>query len=222
MRLTGRKLFSSLLPVITSLLFVRDAPAHELAQPHSGVDTPMSVTARDVRSASWVGTLAPMEVTSLATGSSASIRLYGADGEVDEMARMRLEHLLARDGEQHILAARLEQLAVKASHHFGDAHVLVVSGWRERAGRHTSGEALDFKLQGVAAAQVAAYLRGLPRVGVGIYTHPKTQYVHLDVRDASYHWLDASPPGVNWKERQMRDPGQVKRDATWTPDADLP
>ena len=93
-----------------------------------------------------------------------------------------------------MLAARLEQLVVKAAHHFGDAHVLVVSGWRERAGRHTSGEALDFKLQGVAAAQLAAYLRGLPRVGVGIYTHPKTQYVHLDVRDASYHWLDALAP----------------------------
>jgi uncharacterized protein YcbK (DUF882 family) len=152
-------------------------------------------------------------VTSLATGDTASIRLYGLDGEIDEAARMRLEHVVARDGEQHVLAARLEQLVVKAAHHFGDAHVFVISGWREHAGRHTTGEALDFKLLGVHAAQLAAYLRGLPRVGVGIYTHPRTQYVHLDVREPSYHWLDASPPGrhVEGATAARSRPGEARR-----------
>jgi hypothetical protein len=141
----------SLLPValvLPVLLFARDAPARGLAQPREGIDTPMTAASRDVRSASWAGALAPIAVTSLATGDSASIRLYDLDGEIDEAACMRLEHVIARDGEQHVLAPRLEQLLVKAAHHFGDAHVLVVSGWRERAGRHTSGEALDFKLRG--------------------------------------------------------------------------
>ena len=69
---------------------------------------------------------------------------------------------------------------------------------------------------------LAAYLRGLPRVGVGIYTHPRTQFVHLDVRDQSYHWLDASPPGVKWREMQLRDAGASKRDEAWTPARDLP
>jgi len=218
----GKLFLPSLLPVILSLLCARDAPAQGLTLPRSALDTPMTAAARDVRSASWAGALAPIEVTSLVTGESASIRLYGLDGEVDEAARMHLEHVVARDGEQHVLETRLEQLVVKAAHHFHDSRVLVVSGWRERAGRHTTGEALDFKLQGVPAAQLAAYLRGLPRLGVGIYTHPRTQYVHLDVREPSYHWLDGSPPGVTWKERQLRDPGQVKRDASWTPEGDLP
>jgi uncharacterized protein YcbK (DUF882 family) len=209
------------LPVVV-LLFARDAPARGVVQARSGTDTPLPAATRDVRSPSWPAALAPIEVTSLATGNTASIRLYAPDGEVDEEARMQLEHLVARDGEQHILAARLEQLVVKAAHHFHDAHVLVVSGWRERAGRHTTGEALDFKLQGVKAGELAAYLRGLPRAGVGIYTHPRTQYVHLDVRESSYHWLDASPPGITWREAQIRDPGQVKRDASWTPESDLP
>ena len=44
------------------------------------------------------------------------------------------------------------------------------------------------------APLVAAYLRGVPRVGVGLYTHPRTRWVHLDVRDRSYHWADATPP----------------------------
>ena len=59
-------------------------------------------------------------------------------------------------------------------------------------------------------------------MGVGIYTHPRTRYVHLDVREQSYHWLDASPPGITWKERALWDPKLVERDAAWTPEADLP
>ena len=49
-----------------------------------------------------------------------------------------------------------------------------------------------------------------PRAGVGIYTNPRTQFVHLDVRDQSYHWVDASPPGVKWHEAQLRDPRRRK------------
>jgi uncharacterized protein YcbK (DUF882 family) len=182
----------------------------------------MPAAFRDVRSVSWAEALAPLEVTNLAKGGNATIRLYGPDGEIDERERARLETVVAVDGQPHVLAARLEQLVVKAAHHFGDAPVVVVSGWREHAGRHTAGEALDFKLGCIGAARLAAYLRELPRVGVGIYTHPRTQYVHLDVREASYHWLDASPPGVTWRERALRDPGQMKRDASWTPESDLP
>jgi hypothetical protein len=218
----GKVLARSLLPALLALLAAHDAPARGSSPPGTGVDTPLPAATREPRSASWAEALDPIEVASLATGATARIRLYGLDGEVDEMERMRLERVVARDGAQHVLAARLEQLVVKAAHHFGDAQVIVVCGWRENAGRHTSGEALDFKLRGVRAAQLAAYLRGLPRAGVGVYTHRRTQYVHLDLREASYHWLDASPPGVTWRERAIRDPGQQKRDASWTPDSDLP
>jgi uncharacterized protein YcbK (DUF882 family) len=207
---------------LSVLVFARDAPAHGTVPAASGTETPMTGAARSPRTASWAEQLAPLDVTSVHDGSSCSLRLYTPDGEVDEEARMRFEHVVARDGRQHVLEERLEQLVVKAAYHFHDAHIRVVSGWREHAGRHTTGEALDFKLDGVPAAQLAAYLRGLPRVGVGIYTHPRTQYVHLDVREPSYHWIDGSPPGVTWKERRLGDPGQAKRDATWTPESDLP
>jgi hypothetical protein len=204
------------------LLFARDVPARGSVPAATGVETPMAAAARGTRTASWAEALAPLDVTSVHDGSSCSLRLYTPDGEVDEVARMRFEHVVARDGEQHVLEARLEQLVVKAAYHFGGAHIRVVSGWREHAGRHGTGEALDFKLDGVPAARLAAYLRTLPRAGVGIYTHPRTQFVHLDVREPSYHWIDASPPGIRWKERGLRDPGRAKRDASWTPECDLP
>jgi peptidase M15-like protein len=214
----------AVLPAILLPLFAGDVPARAEIVPvaRTATETPMIAAPRSDRSTAWAASLAPVAVTSGSTGATEAIRLYSGDGEVDEVARMRFEHVVARDGEQHELAERLEQLVVKTAYHFGGARVMVVSGWREHAGRHSTGDALDFKLEGVPAAQLAAYLRGLPRVGVGIYTHPRTQYVHLDVREPSYHWLDGSPPGVTWKERQLRDPGQMKRDGGWTPQDDLP
>jgi hypothetical protein len=208
--------------VIVALLFAGDAPAHALAPLRLGVETPLTAATRPARVASWAESLAPVQVTCLTTRESTTIRLYAGDGEVDPGARTDFERVVAGEGDAHLLAERLEQLVVKAAYHFAKTHVLVVSGWRENAGRHSSGEALDFKLDGVRASQLAAYLRGLPRVGVGIYTHPRTQFVHLDVREPSYHWLDASPPGVHWKERQLRDPKAAARDASWTPESDLP
>jgi uncharacterized protein YcbK (DUF882 family) len=208
---------------IAVLLFSRDAPAHGVARARTvGEDVPLGAAPRATRTASWAEALPPVDIRSMHDAASCTIRLYTPDGEIDETARMQLEHVATTDGRQHALDARLAQLVVKAAYHFHDAHVVVVSGWREHAGRHSTGEALDFKLDGVRAATLAAYLRGLPRVGVGIYTHPRTQYVHLDVREPSYHWIDASPPGVTWRERRLGDPGQTKRDASWTPEGDLP
>jgi hypothetical protein len=216
----------AVLPAIPLLLFAKDVPLRTApTTPHAATatETPLSADARPPRSTAWAESLAPVTVTNGGTGATLQMRLYTRDGEIDPLERRRFEEVVARENEsRHVLEERLEQLVVKAAYHFHAPRVVTVSAWRERAGRHTTGEALDFKLEGVAAAQLAAYLRDLPRVGVGIYTHPRTQYVHLDVREPSYHWLDASPPGVTWKERQLRDPGQVKRDASWTAEGDLP
>ena len=42
---------------------------------------------------------------------------------------------------------------------------------------------------------------------------------HVPVSDVV---RETVPPGVTWRERQLRDPGQAKRDAAWTPSSDLP
>jgi hypothetical protein len=188
----------------------------------AAVEVTLAAAPRATRKAAWADALPAVEVSSALTGAHAPLRLYLADGQLDAEARARFEQLAAGDGDAHALTPRLEQLVFKTAYHFGGAAIVIVSGYRDHAGRHTACEALDFKLVGVRAAQLAAWLRDLPRAGVGIYTNRRTQYVHLDVRDTSYHWIDGSPPGVTWKERQIRDPGQVKRDASWTTEADLP
>ncbi len=205
-----------------AVLVTRDAPARS-PRPSNAFSEPAGERApAPARVASWARALQPLEVSSAATREKATMRLYSDDGEIDPEARTTLERIAAGTGDAHPLAPRVEQLLVRAAYHFGGAPIVIVSGFRERAGRHGTGDAIDFRLRGVNPRVLAAYLRGLPRAGVGIYTHPRTQFVHLDVRDQSFHWLDGSPPGRKWREAPIGDPGAAKRDAAWTREMDLP
>ncbi|MGD0675401.1 MAG: DUF882 domain-containing protein [Polyangiaceae bacterium] len=222
--------------LLIAFVATRDAADPGVRRPASstGSESLLAVAPRPRRGASWADALDAVDVTNVLTRASARIRLYADDGSIDAGALDAFARVSSPDPENvHALASRLVQLVVKAAHHFErdvggpkrtgpPTRVRIVSAWRAHAGRHGTGEALDFKLDGVRAAQVAAYLRQLARVGVGVYTNARTQFVHLDVRDESYHWVDASPPGVKWREAMLRDPGAKKRDAAWTPADDLP
>lgn len=179
----------------------------------------------------WTASLAPVEVLNRNTNARGTIRLYDEHGALDRgqarvfmrvAGRTKVEPDDASEDDER-LDLRVVQLAIRASYHFGGASILVISATRPGTrGKHGTGEALDFALDGVRASALAAYLRSTPRAGVGIYTHPKTQYVHLDVREHSYHWIDASPPGVTWREQLLADPKQAVRDASWSSAMDLP
>jgi hypothetical protein len=175
--------------------------------------------------APWARDLPAVLVHNVNTGTEAPVRLYRDDGAVDDLALGTFTQVTCGDTPAP-LDRRLVQLVFKAAYHFGGVEVLSVSAMRAaRAGRgnkHSAGEAIDFRLLGVKTPALAQYLFGFARAGVGWYTHPRTQYVHLDVRDESYHWQDGSPPGVTWRERGLPDWGRTSRDAAWTPDLDLP
>lgn len=158
-------------------------------------------------------------------------RLYDAAGNVDEGAAARLDELLCdgRDPKHHKstrINRRTLKLMFKAAYHFRVYEVEVVSAYRapgrRREGFHGKGDAVDFRLKGLEAAVLAAYLRQQPRTGVGIYTHPKTQYVHLDSREHSFHWLDASPPRRRWREKSIGAADLAQRDRDYLPQGDLP
>lgn len=180
----------------------------------------------------WAVALRAVEVRNRNTNARARVRLYGDDGEIDRAALRSFMRVAASaadlpdapDGDvAEPLDARLVQLAFRAAYHFGGAPIVIVSATRKGSpGKHGSGDALDFQLDGVKAPALAAYTRTYPRAGVGIYTHPKTQYIHLDVREQSYHWIDASPPGVTWREGLLRDASRDKRDAAYVATSDLP
>ncbi len=190
-----------------------------------------AVDASEALRADGAAALGAIDVRNRNTNATGEIRLYDDHGQLDrEQARafMRIAGSGKRapddaSDDDERLDVRVVQLAMRASYHFKAAAISIVSATRPGArGKHGSGEALDFALEGVKAPILAAYLRGLPRAGVGIYTHPKTQYVHLDVREHSYHWIDGSPPGVTWREQLLSDPKQAARDGSWSTRSDLP
>lgn len=145
-----------------------------------------------------------MRVLNINSGEHADVQLYDVLGGLSPGAIEQLDRLLCDWGKpDDVRCAEVDrrtiQLMFRAAYHFGRGEIVVISGYRfprKRAeGPHASGHAIDFKLTGVPLLALAAYVRSFPRAGIGIYTHPRTQYVHVDSRLRSYHWGDSSGPG---------------------------
>lgn len=175
----------------------------------------------------WAVRLAPILFRDVNTLADVSLRLYKDDGSINEEAAAEVERVLwaAKDEAPPHVSRRLLQLVVRAASHFDAHEIQVISSHRGKArkgSRHRSGEAIDFVLPGVPAKALAEELRKYPRVGVGVYIHPRSQFVHLDVREQSYHWVDSSPPKRSWREVPMPDPTATARDAAYEPSQDLP
>jgi hypothetical protein len=79
----------------------------------------------------------------------------------------------------------------------------VISGYRApkpgKASNHGKGRAIDLVVPGTPDEDVAKFAREIGFVGVGIY--PTSGFVHVDVRDRSYFWIDSSGPGKRNRER---------------------
>jgi len=213
-------------------LWPRSAPAAQklpTRTPHSiALVAPSSAA---LPSAPRFAMLPPLSIENQTTRERRELRLYDAQGNVDESAAAQLDDLLCdarrpNQRETTRINRRTLQLLFKAAYHFHGAEVEVVSAYRKPGrrseGPHGTGSAVDFRLKGVPARELASYLRDIPRTGVGVYTHPKTQFVHLDSREHSFHWLDASPPRRHWREKSIGARNLVQRDASYRVSDDLP
>ena len=107
------------------------------------------------------------------------------------------------DGSEHAIHPRLLDLVYQAARRFRAPWVQVISGYRtgNATSRHAHGRAVDVVLPGTSDRRLAAWMRDLGFVGVGIY--PTSGFVHLDVRERSYFWSDSSGPREENRERPM-------------------
>jgi len=214
-------------------LWPRSAPAAQKLPPRT--PHPIALLAPNGGSPpsapSRFATLQPLSIENQTTRERRELKLYDAQGNLDESAAAELDGLLCdarlpKQRETTRINRRTLQLLFKAAYHFNAAEVEVVSAYRKPGrrseGPHGTGSAVDFRLKGVPARELASYLRDIPRTGVGVYTHPKTQYVHLDSREHSFHWLDASPPRRHWREKSIGARNLVQRDASYRVSDDLP
>jgi uncharacterized protein YcbK (DUF882 family) len=191
------------------------APAAPVVSPPSAPPRP---------TAAWAVALPALHFLDVNSRLTASVRLYTDDGTFNEEAAAELDRLVAA-GADAPPPRMNRRLVVKAASHFHVSEVVLVSTFRGTArggSRHRMGDAADFSFPGVTAAKLAAHLRTYARVGVGVYTNRRTQFVHLDVRDQSFHWVDGSPPGRTWRESPLTDRSAPARDAAYRPEQDLP
>jgi uncharacterized protein YcbK (DUF882 family) len=107
-------------------------------------------------------------------------------------------------GASHPLEPRTMDMLYRIQTHFEAEEIRVMSAFRlpvpgNGQGLHGKGRAVDFVVPGASDMDVARYARELGFVGVGVY--PIGSFVHVDVRERSYFWMDKSGPGHKSRER---------------------
>ena len=129
------------------------------------------------------------------------VRLFDKAGKPDPKARTRLARFL-RDREKEEVTrphTRLLRVLSYLADHFNGRTIVVVSAYRsaqngnDGSSRHTSGEAVDIRIEGVPNEVLRDYCLTLSKVGVGYY--PRSSFVHVDVRSKAVYWVDWSRPG---------------------------
>lgn len=125
-------------------------------------------------------------------------------GFSEDALRTAARALASKDGGDTVpIHPRLVELLYDAMRHFDSPFVWVISGYREEGGdsRHTRGRAVDIVLPGVEDRALARHLSWQGFVGVGYY--PNSGFVHVDVREHSYFWIDRSLPGRRSRHRPI-------------------
>lgn len=134
----------------------------------------------------------------------------GAQKQMRELMRPR------ESKKRKLPNSRLLRLLAQVSDHYGGRPLHVVSGYRLPGGltrdssRHVAGEAMDFRIPGISLTELRDYCQKFDHVGVGYY--PRTQFVHLDVRQQNARWTDWSLPGqppILQKPDYLDDSGNV-------------
>jgi hypothetical protein len=98
----------------------------------------------------------------------------------------------------------------------GPTKLSIISGYRPTSvgSMHSSGRAIDFRMEGVRNEDVVAFCKTLGDTGCGFY--PNSSFVHIDVRDPGaghVAWIDASGPGESPRYVSQWPPAHKDADA---------
>jgi hypothetical protein len=134
---------------------------------------------------------------------STSLRELSLLGRPSRVARPSTAMLEAHEADTNWVGPRIRRLHAglldrlrAIADHFPGHVIEIVSAYRPDArdgSRHRLGRAIDLRVRDVAVSELDAFLRTIEGTGVGLY--PTTDFVHVDVRSRSAHWIDVSGPG---------------------------
>jgi len=111
----------------------------------------------------------------------------------------RAAHVLREpsSGNEHPVDPRLLDMIYRLQVRFAAHEIRIISGYRTPRGKGTSnhgrGRAMDIVVPGATDEDVAKFSREQGFSGVGVY--PVSGFVHVDIREHSYFWVDTSGPG---------------------------
>lgn len=139
-----------------------------------------------------------MTVVRVRDAERKTITVLDRRGRVRRYARRTISRLArSKGGRVRLLHPRLIRLLGKVAESFSGHEIEIISGYRPpRRGhrsQHAKGRAIDFRVRGVSNSTLFRLIRGFSKVGAGYY--PNSTFVHLDVRDRKYLWIDVSGPG---------------------------
>jgi len=123
--------------------------------------------------------------------------------------------LRSADGCEHPVDGALLNIVYELEKHFKAGEIRFVSGYRTPTKRlgsnHGYGRAMDLVIPGTIDEWVASYVRDLGYTGAG--TYPISGFVHVDVRERSFYWIDKSGPGAPNKTKGILPGDAMANDA---------
>lgn len=144
------------------------------------------------------GTIAPLaqERLSILIRPGGAARPTAPIAELAKKPGPELAHGIRRVDPR--LIGRIQAVVDHFSKPGSPAKLSVISGYRPASvgSMHSTGRAMDFRIEGARNEDVVTFCKTLPDTGCGFY--PNSSFVHIDVRDAGaghVSWIDASGPG---------------------------
>ena len=129
------------------------------------------------------------------TGEKITIQLITQFGTINNRSRQIVSRMLSpqNSGERTtLLHPRLLLMLQRVADQYSGRQIEIVSGYRlatkGHSDEHDLGRAIDFRIAGVKNEKLYDFLKTLPKCGTGYY--PKSNFVHLDVREETATWVD--------------------------------
>jgi uncharacterized protein YcbK (DUF882 family) len=117
-----------------------------------------------------------------------------ASGDMDEATYRAVRHFMRcrRTGAEAPIDPRLIEMLYRFSQRTGEK-IILISGFRTPAfaapnSYHTRGMAADIRIPGMTPLMVRDLARAMGVHGIGYY--PRSQFVHVDLREEPYFWTD--------------------------------
>lgn len=132
--------------------------------------------------------------------------------DLDRAARIMRE---PSSGNEHPIDPRLLDFVYRIQTHFKAHEIRIISAYRTphagKTSNHGKGRAMDLVVPGATDEEVATFARDQGFCGVGVY--PVSGFVHVDVRERSFFWVDNSGPGKRNRTRGILGDLAHKTDA---------